>query len=72
MSARDCTCEKFERLEGVAMQLYIRDLLERIDADEKTAETWYRCRCCAALWKQRVGANPSRSSLVRLAAESNV
>lgn len=72
MNARECVCAKFERLEGAAMQIYINDLLERVDTDEEAAETWYRCRCCAALWKQRAEVNPSKSSLVRLATEFNV
>lgn len=72
MTARDCACRDFERLEGAAMQIYISDLLERIVVDNETAETWYRCRYCAAQWRQRVEASSSKSSLVRLAAESNV
>lgn len=72
MNARECVCAKFERLEGAAIKIYISDLLERVDADEETTETWYRCRCCAALWKQRADVNSSKSSLVRLATELNV
>lgn len=68
MIERDCACERFERLEGAAMQIYISDLLERIDGGEETAKTWYRCRRCDALWKQRA----DKASLMHLAAELDI
>ena len=72
MIERDCACERFKRLEGTAMQIYLADLLELLDAHPDTTETWYRCRRCDALWKQKGEAGVDKVWLVRVAAESNV
>lgn len=72
MNERECACEKFERLEGAAMQLHISDFLARTDSDEQTGEVWYRCRRCGAHWKRSAKTGQCYAVLVRLANEFKV
>lgn len=72
MYERECACEKFERLEGAAMQLHISDFLILADSEEQTGKTWYRCRRCGAHWKLIARTDHRQAMLVRLANEFNV
>jgi hypothetical protein len=65
----ECACEKFERLEGVAVQLYISDFLEETDVDETSGKTYYACRICGRPWVWEPGDGARKPSLTRLETE---
>ncbi len=54
MAEIECACAKFERLEGVAVQLYISQFLEETGVDEDAGETYYACKRCGRTWAQEM------------------
>ncbi len=68
----ECMCEKFERLEGVAVQDYIARFLEETGADEETGKTYYACRICGAPWTREMDESRRKPFLVRMETEFNV
>ena len=54
MTEIECACEKFERLEGVAVQLYIEQFLEETGVDETAGKTYYACKRCGRPWTQEM------------------
>jgi hypothetical protein len=67
-----CACDKFERLEGAAVQVYISDFLEMTDVDETSGKTYYACRFCGRPWVRETAEDARKSSLTRLETEFNV
>lgn len=70
MTEIECACEKFERLEGAAVQAYISQFLEKTGVDEKAGKTYYACKRCGRPWvREMVEGKPS---LTRMETEFNV
>lgn len=72
METIECMCDKFERLEGVAVEDYISRLLEEIGVDQETSKTYYSCRVCGRPWTRVMAAGARKPSLVRMETEFNV
>lgn len=74
MNEQECSCEWFERLEGVAIEVYIRDFLKCDDSDGEAAgeKTYYTCRKCSAQWALIPEKPPREAQLVRLETKFNV
>jgi len=70
MAEIECMCEKFDRLEGVAVQDYISRFLEETGVNEESGKTHYSCRICGRPWT-RVMAE-GKPALRRMETEFNV
>lgn len=68
----ECACEKFERLEGVAVQAYISQFLEKTGVDEKADKTYYACRICGRTWAHEIVGGARKPTLTRMETEFNV
>ena len=68
----ECACEKFERLEGAAVEAYISQFLVKTGVDEKSGETYYACRICGRPWVREIDEDHRKASLVRMETEFNV
>jgi len=70
MTEIECACENFERLEGVAVELYTTQFLKETGVDEKTGKTYYACKLCGRSWtREMVEGKPS---LTRMETEFDV
>jgi hypothetical protein len=72
MSDPDCSCEKFERLEGASVGAYAAAFLEDMGRDDPAKKNLYRCRVCGRVWEKRapeVKTGSTRPSLVRVSWE---
>ncbi|MGE0131225.1 MAG: hypothetical protein AB7U82_24355 [Blastocatellales bacterium] len=72
MAEIECLCEKFERLEGVAVQDYVSRFLEETGVDEETGKTYYSCKICGTPWTRVMPEGSRKPSLVRMETEFNV
>jgi hypothetical protein len=66
---RDCSCDKFDRLEGASVGAYASAFLEELGRDDAEKRNLYRCRVCGTLWEKRapdVEAKAARPSLVKV------
>jgi len=50
----ECMCARVDRLEGVAVQLYISQYLVETSVDEEEDKTYYACKRCGSPWTQEV------------------
>ena len=69
MSAPNCSCEKFERLEGASVNAYAAAFLEDLGQSDPQMKNRYRCRVCKREWEKRAPeakTGSTRPSLVRL------
>lgn len=57
-----CSCAKFERLEGAATQAYISQFLHKTGAEDEAV--YYQCRVCQTRWQKVEEAK--RPSLVKV------
>ena len=69
MSVPNCSCEKFERLEGASVNAYAAAFLEDLGQSDPQKKNRFRCRVCGRLWEKRapeVKTVGTRPSLVRI------
>ncbi|HST53428.1 MAG TPA: hypothetical protein VLJ61_15560 [Pyrinomonadaceae bacterium] len=69
MSAANCSCEKFDRLEGASVNAYASAFLEDLGRTDPQKKNRFRCRVCTREWEKRAPdpkAKGTRPSLVRL------
>ncbi|MGH9767237.1 MAG: hypothetical protein ACREAB_07360 [Blastocatellia bacterium] len=65
-----CVCEKFERLEGLDVRVYIAQFLEETGVDEQAGKTYYACKRCGRPWMQETVEG--KPTLTRMETEFNV
>jgi hypothetical protein len=70
MTEIECMCAKFDRLEGSAVQIYIKLFLEESGADENAGKTYYVCKVCGRPWTQEM--IDEKPFLMRMETEFNV
>ena len=69
MSQQNCSCEKFERLEGASVPAYINAFLEDLGRNDPTHKNEFRCRVCGRRWEKRAPderLGQARAALVRV------
>ncbi|HEV7843973.1 MAG TPA: hypothetical protein VGO69_09775 [Pyrinomonadaceae bacterium] len=69
MEQQQCSCAKFERLEGASVPAYIKAFLDQASGQTPALKNRYRCRVCGREWEKRAPEAQSegaRPSLVRL------
>jgi hypothetical protein len=69
MSQPNCSCDKFERLEGASVNAYASAFLEDLGRADPRLRNRYRCLVCGRLWERRApdaDAHAPRPSLARL------
>jgi hypothetical protein len=69
LSQPQCSCAKFERLEGASVPAYVKAFLDDLGRDDPAQKDHYRCRVCGRKWARRApDATEARArpSLVRL------
>lgn len=72
MSGPNCSCEKFERLEGASVNAYAAAFLEDLGRNDSEQKNRFRCRVCGRVWEKRAPdalAGNARPSLVRIEAK---
>lgn len=72
MTQESCGCDRFDRLDGAAAEVYILRFLERSGEDEERGATYYRCRYCSRDWKRTSSEGASRPAICRLPSSENV
>jgi hypothetical protein len=72
MAEIECLCDKFERLEGVAVEDYVSRFLDETGVDEETGKTYYACRICGGSWTRAIAVGARKPVLVRMETEFNV
>jgi len=70
MTEIECVCERFERLEGAAVQDYISQFLEETGVDENAGKTYYACKRCGRPWVREMVED--KPFLTRMETEFNV
>ncbi len=71
-SAIGCSCNKFERLEGAAVNAYTTDYLKSTSSDKAKGVSYYQCRICLRHWKRIDDEKRNRPVLIRLENQVNV
>jgi hypothetical protein len=67
MNQPNCSCAKFERLEGASVPAYSKAFLEDLGGASPAQKDQYRCRVCGRRWVRRApDAEHARPALVRL------
>lgn len=69
MSGPNCSCEKFERLEGASVSAYAAAFLEDLGREDPLQKNRFRCRMCGRMWEKRAPEAQTgsvRPSLVRV------
>jgi hypothetical protein len=69
MEQQQCSCAKFDHLEGASVPAYIRAFLEQAGGSTPTEQNRYRCRVCGRVWEKRapeVKGEATRASLIRV------
>lgn len=68
MSQPNCSCDKFEKLEGASVAAYAGAFLEDLGRTDPARKNRLRCRVCGREW-ERLAPDPAegraRPSLVR-------
>lgn len=68
----ECSCARFERLEGAAVNAYTTDYLTCTSSDEVKGVSYYQCRTCMRHWKRIDDEKRNRPVLIRLENQTNV
>ncbi|HEV3469494.1 MAG TPA: hypothetical protein VG148_09260 [Pyrinomonadaceae bacterium] len=69
MSRLNCSCDKFERLEGASVPAYDSAFLEDLGRADPEKKNRLRCRVCGREWERRPpdkAGGSVRPSLVRI------
>lgn len=66
MSETQCSCYRYERLEGATVPAYISAFLAANDSSETATAANYRCRWCNQEWQRHLDQDSRRPSLIRI------
>jgi hypothetical protein len=65
----NCSCAKFERLEGASVPAYVAAFLEDLGRLDPSRKNRFRCRVCGREWEKRAPLDKGQSTrptLVRI------
>lgn len=67
MDQPQCSCEKFEKLEGASVPAYIKAFLDQQGRGTPEEKSLYHCRVCGREWEKREPdiKGAGRPSLIR-------